>query len=246
LALLIKLLVYLIIFVCQMQKQPSPSMVKFYLLILIGIFGCTRDRSSDIAKLKFPDPDRDCIKENQIDTTYTFHPQENGEVEKEYTTYDRNGNVLVHGTRYSAVYNKYDNNGLLITREIRQYGTFVDSITYEFDSDSIILKQTWSNSKKEFKFYFDEKGWLLKSEELGSYIINYTYEGNLLKKVHILTPGNRSYIESYFYYSSKGILDSAASRTDTGHTQSWNYDSVGLLESDENDKYIHIKRKGVH
>jgi hypothetical protein len=240
------LLVDLIIFVCPMQKQSSLSMAKLYLLLLIGIFGCTGDKSTDISKLKFPDPARDCIKDNQIDTTYTFHPQENGEVEKEYTTYDENGKVLVEGTRFSAVYNKYDNNGLLIRREIRQYGTFVDSITYQFDSDSIILKQTWSNSKKEFKFYFDEKGRLLKSEELGRDIINYTYEGDLLKKVHILTSGNKSYIESYYYYSSKGILDSAALRTNSGHTQSWNYDSVGLIKSDEYSQYVHIKRKGVH
>jgi hypothetical protein len=102
-------------------------------ILLIGFFSCNQDNAVHLSDLKFPDPERVFIKDNRIDTTFIFIPQESGGELMFYRTYDENGNILVDSTDFGIKeLNYYDSRGLLIKREARgdRY-VRTDSVSYE-------------------------------------------------------------------------------------------------------------------
>jgi hypothetical protein len=56
----------------------SHFMKKYTLLILFGFFSCHQDTTIRISDLRFPDASRAFFRDNQIDTTFIFTPQEDG------------------------------------------------------------------------------------------------------------------------------------------------------------------------
>lgn len=217
-----------------------------------------------ISDLKFPDPERDFIKRNRIDSTFILIPQgDQGETEVFYRTYDENGNILVDSTElHVTVRHYYDANGLLLKEKVTRHGREIalfDSMSYEFDRDSIILRQKWINSGIEYKFYFDSNGKLQQSvrldqsERVGTIRkkrISYLFDGDLLRKIliywdtRVVKEGDPC-IEYDFYYSQKGILDSVTTKVFNTHRERSVFDSLGLIKSDgykSETRFVHKRR----
>jgi len=232
-------------------------MRSLHLLLLLGVFSCTKDTRLDISDLKFPDPHRIYIKNNEIDTTFIFYPQPDGRELKFCNVYDKNGRIIFEDVEiYVSVRYYYDRVGLLIKKETSGKGRtpLVAFISYEFDRDSTILTQ--KSTAGENKFLFDDKGRVRQYLEFrvtkdGKVLrqwINYVYSGDLLRKSLIYSNDKlRPDIEYDYYYSPKGILDSGTLRTYYGHYQKWVYDSLGLINAEwysskSDTRFVHKKR----
>jgi YD repeat-containing protein len=176
---------------------------------------------------------------------------------RSYMTYDKNGNIVFHSTDVGgSVRYDYDSIGLLIKKETRtgDGGFWIDSLSYRFDREGMMLRQKWSNNKIEYRFFFANNGRVQQSVRLDSSgrgrmeRINYMYDDDLLQK-SLLYVNNEGtpHMEWGYYYSPTGILDSVILKTDYGHRQKWVYDSLGLLieewfSTKANTRFIHKRR----
>lgn len=211
-----------------------PHVYKLYLLILTVILACAHDNRMDLSDLRFPDPERLNSKRNQVDTTFLYYARTDGTEDMYYQTFDEEGRIVCDSTQpYVSTTFYYNHIGLLARRVItRSRSTFVDSLTYRFDQDSLILEQSWPSSNIRYKFYFNDDGRLLQS-------LRFDESGN----------ENGTQVERNFYYSSSGMLDSCTLQTDSGHRQKWIYDNLGLpMEEWSNNKkggqrFIHKMRQ---
>lgn len=235
-------------------------MKKLSLFLLVGLCSCTQDTAYRLSELRIPDPEKTFISHNRVDTTFIFIQQEGGGELQFYKTYDENGNILLDSTDFRIlIHNYYNSNGFLVKRETRRDGEiWVDSLSYEFEPDSLILRQKWLNRDVEYKFYFDDKGRLWQRVKIDQQEttrvqaerINYIYSRDLLRKCLIYgNDKSKIDIESDFYYSQKGILDSATLKTYNGHRQRWVYDSLGLLNAEWSnsrkgqERFVHKRRE---
>lgn len=219
-------------------------MQKLYFVILVGLIGCAQNDRVSISDLRFPDPQRLNSVLNQVDTAFIYTAQENGLETMFYQTFDQEGRVACDSTQpYTLVKFYYDSIGLMTKRVTTKDGyTWTDSISYNFDQDSLILEQQWTGiSNEKYLFYFDETGRLSRSLKFESTNdspeeTRYAYDGNLLSSsTYEFGDKARIQIVNRFYYSATGFLDSSTLHTSYGHRQSWNYDSVGLLANEWNN-----------
>ena len=206
-------------------------------VIFAGLFGCTQNTKLNLADLTFPEPHRTNSKLGHVDTTFFYYPQEDGSEAVFYQTFNKEGRIICDSTQpYTLVRYSYDSIGLLATRGVTTNGwsTWTDSLTYKFDADSLILVQRGTSGNR-YVFYFNDKGKLIQSLKFETSNTpteksTYIYDGDLLtKRVVEYMDKNRTIIESNFFYSPDGMLDSSTLQTSYGHRQSWDYDSIGLL-----------------
>ena len=230
-------------------------MDRLFVLVLFVVISCENGSHLDISDLKFPDPERVFIRNNNVDTMYLFVPQENGTVDRYYKAYDEQGRVTFDSTWGYSVRNYYDLEGMLVKRET---GFMTDSIWYELNVDSMLVNQRWSNGNMEVKFYFDDGGRVYRKIELEKDIIDqsrktrtdYEYQEDLLKRCVIYESNSeRIDIEFMYYYSPERNIDSVTLRTRNGHRQSWIYDRNGLLMAESSNgkrnevRFVYIKRR---
>jgi YD repeat-containing protein len=106
--------------------------------------------------------------------------------------------------------------------------------------------QYHTNKNVEFRFYFDEKYRLFQRLEIDhsrkanilTVKTTYEYDDELLIRGFIYTNNKEvAEIESNYFYSKNGILDSATLKTSNGHRQRWVYDSLGLLSEEWSNNY---------
>ncbi|HYI77217.1 MAG TPA: hypothetical protein VEW65_06320 [Chryseolinea sp.] len=230
-------------------------MDRLFVLVLLAAISCKSGNRLEIADLKFPDPEREFIRSNKVDTMFLFISQEDGTVLRDCKAYDEQGRITFDSTWGVSVRNYYDFRGLLVKRESE---VMMDSIWYEFNLDSMLLKQRWSSGAAHVLFYFDDDGRIYRKIELerGTKAqsrerrTDYEYQGDLLTRCLMYAWNSEKIdIESLFYYSQDGKIDSATLRTPTGHGQSWIYDRQGLLMEERSNgnrmdiKFAYIRRR---
>lgn len=223
------------------------SVVIVLYIPIIGLCSCSQKKAITLSDLKFPEPRRLSFQRNQIDTVFIYDLLDDGREQlSSYETYDENGRItseceMPHSAISTTIRFYYDNFGLLIRKEtIKEHDTWIDSLSYEFDQDSLLLRQKWTTRRLEFRFYFDNNGRLVQSikidktfEKAGVSKEKLLYDGDLLSKsLFYFDNKDTSIYETNWYYKPNGLLDSSSIKTSYGYRQAWKYDSQGLV-SDE-------------
>jgi len=228
-------------------------MKKFVLLILLALSSCKRDQA--IPDVKFPDPETQFIKRNQIDTTFIFYRQETqGPEIKTYKTYDRNGHVLFDSTSmvgFERIY--YDSRGLPVKIETStdHSEVSIDLASYKFDNASRILEQTWT-SGEERRYRLDYKGRVAEmirlilsaNKKIEQEKIIYKYDnGRLMGSLSFWKGGRTPDVKIDYYYSTNDVLDSSVMKVSTDKLlyRSF-YDKDGLLERQYHGDYLDTRR----